>query len=67
MKRLVIKISKEWAGVLTIGLLIAMLIFETGRALVFLFLLVVTGIPFYLYEDPPRWLLRSPLGRWLRR
>jgi hypothetical protein len=67
MKRFVVTILKDWAAVLTIGLLVAMLIFETGKALVFLFLLVVTGVPFYLYEDPPGWLLRSPLGRWLHR
>ena len=52
---------------LTIVLLVAMLFTETGTALFLLFGLVVTGVPLYLYEYPPRWLRRSPLGRWLRR
>ena len=67
MKRLVSIDSRTWGGILAIILLVAMLFTETGKALVILFVLVVTGVPLYLYEYPPRWLQRSPFGRWLRR
>lgn len=67
MKRFVSIVSRDWGGLLALALFVAMLIFETDKALVLLFLLVVGGVPMWLYETPPRWLLRSPLGRWLRR
>lgn len=66
MKRLVSKEQKAIALALVV-LFSLMLVFETGEALVLLGGLALTGVILKIEEDPPRWLLRSPLGRWLRR
>lgn len=54
-------------ALLGIALFVALLITETGTALLIVFCLAIGGVAMKLEENPPRWLLRSPLGRWLRR
>lgn len=44
-----------------------MLVFETGKALTMVLALALIGMAFKIDENPPRWLLRTPLGRRWRR
>jgi len=67
MKRFVFMISKDRVALAGIGLFVVMLLTETGMALLILFLLAVVGAAMKVEESPPRWLLRTPLRRWLRR
>ena len=54
-------------AVLGLALFVAMLITETGTAVLMVFCLSLAGIAMKIEENPPRWLRRTPLGRWLRR
>jgi hypothetical protein len=52
--------------VATVVVFVLIALTEPGMALL-LGLLVAAGAVFFRIEEkPPRWLLRSPLGRWLR-
>jgi hypothetical protein len=66
MKRFVSKEQKAIALFLVV-IFTLMLLTETGMALLLLFMAALTGIILRIEERPPRWLLRTPLRRWLRR
>ena len=53
--------------VAAVVLFVLMALTEPDMLLLILVCLAVTGIAMKIEEKPPRWLLRSPLGRWLRR
>jgi uncharacterized membrane protein len=66
MKRIVSK-GEKLTAVLAAVLFALMLVFETGKALIMLLVLAMTGFLMKLTYEPPNWLLRSRLGRWWRR
>jgi hypothetical protein len=67
MRRSVFMESRLWLAVVAGALFVGMLLTETGTALLTLLVLAVVGVAMKVEEKPPRWLLRTPLGRWLRR
>jgi hypothetical protein len=66
MKRFVSKEEKLIAAALAVFFAL-ILIFEPVKALMFVLIAVFGAVFFRIEENPPRWLMRSPLGRWLRR
>lgn len=50
-----------------IVLFVLMALIEPRQALLLFICSAIVSVLLKLREKPPRWLLRSPLGRWLRR
>jgi hypothetical protein len=66
MKRSV-GIEYKLTVVAIVVLFVLMALTEPDMLLLILTCLAVTGIAIKVEENPPRWLRRSPLSRWLRR